>query len=553
MLDNADLFFEESTNKLSPINLEPLSNDFEMRPVQEKALPLLRKSVGAAKRHIILHLATAGGKTILAGMLFYLAFQKDPFSQMWFIVPRNTLLDQTKKEFEKWFGFDCGIVQGNRTIDLSKHVQIATVQTLHNRLTSENPNVCLMFRKCPTKICVIDEAHLKFVGYKTIVDAWNPLLIGMTATPFSPGMAPFWQDMVRPASMVSLIKDKTLADYKVMSCVPINRSKLSKMTTGEFRDSDVERETNKIIGDVYKNWADSEDMKGRPFIGFCKGISTAIALTELFQSNGVNVSCVHSKMSDEFVQNTLDAFKDGHYDGVFSVVKLIEGFDYPAVSALLLCSPLAESKDDPNIPNSCNRYVQTAGRGLRSHPGKEYTLIHDHAGNFERYGWYELIEELFSELQNCKKTKPKKLTTKERLERVQLECSKCNLFFRGFTCPKCGRKPKKPTSFIQAGDLDFVDGVMVEVKIPDRQQEGKKLNRTMSSEDKEKLYGGLKHYCREHGYNPGWAANKYRDRMGVWPNKYRDAPAIEPEAGLVSWIVSQNIAWANRRKKDEKK
>jgi len=544
---------------LSPIQLNHLPEDFELRKVQEAMLHLLRGAIRDGNQHIIAHLATAGGKTVLAGMIYYLAFQKDPTCQVWFVVNRNTLLLQAKSEFEKFFGFDCSIVQGERVPDLSKHVQIATIQTLHNRLNSKKPHVRGFFTERKAKICVFDEAHLIFKGYQTVADIWNPLIIGLTATPFTKGMGRFWEEMVRPASMASLIKDKTLSDYKVMSCVPIDREALEVVSTGEFKDEDVERETKKIIGDVYQEWKDSDDMEDRPFIGFTKNIATAVALAELFQSNGESVAYVHSKMSDELVQDTLDAFKGGMYIGVFSVVKLIEGFDYPAVSALLDCVPLAESKHDPNIPNSCNRYVQKAGRGLRAHPGKDYTLIHDHGGNFERFGAYELIEDLFPVLDDGKPKKaPKKLTAKERLKRVEMECSKCKAFFKGSHCPFCGHKPKKPTTFVQAGDLEFTNGKMVEVKKTPKLSAPAERNRKESWDDKIRFAEELKGHCiQKSNNNPslnteGYYAHKYKARYGVWPNdsrvKYWHVDSREPGTTVSSWIKSQNIAYAKRKK-----
>lgn len=359
---------------LEPIKLAPLAESFILRDSQVTMLDLCRQSIRAGNKKIINHLSTGGGKTVWAGMVFYSAFQKDPTCQCWFIVNRNTLLEQAKNAFEDFFGFDCGIVQGNRPLELHKHVQVATIQTLHNRLTSDNPSTWARFRELPVKIAVIDEAHLTFKGYQTVEESWNPLILGLTATPFSKGMGKFWDDMVRPASMLSLIKDGTLSDYRVKAGVAIDRSKLSTNSTGEYVDKEVEEECSKIIGDVYDEWAKSDDMKGRPFIGFAQNIATCIALAEKFTENGARVAFIHSKMSDELVQDTLDSFKAGHYEGVFSVVKLIEGFDYPEVSALLMCAPYAPSKYDPNIPNSCNRYVQSAGRGLRSHEDKGYCI-----------------------------------------------------------------------------------------------------------------------------------------------------------------------------------
>lgn len=538
--------------ELTPIELKPLADDFKPREVQSIAISMLKESYKKKNKRTIIHSATSSGKTILAGLIFRMVFQKNPESQCWFIAPRTTLLDQTKKEFEKHFGYDCGIVQGSSEVDLTKHVQIATIQTLANRLTSKKDHVFDAFNSLPVSMIAIDEAHLQFKGYEIVKDAWDCHMAGLTATPFSRGMGLFWQDMVRPKEMKELIQNGTIADYRVKSCISIDRSKLRKTSTGEYKDSDVEDETGRIIGDVYKEWNDSEDMKGRPFLGFSQTIATCIALSQLFNENGANTAFVHSKMSDDDVQNTLDAFKAGFYDGIFSVVKLIEGFDFPEASAMIDCAPLSPSKDDPNIPNSPQRYVQKLGRVIRKHTDKEYALVHDHANNYNQYGEIELIEDLFPTLDDGKKTEPKELTLEERKKRTVRECSKCGMVVKGQICSFCGHKTKKPTQFLEAGDLEFVKGEMVELR-------GSSLKKSKDKKPKmEKLDFAkqLKSYCNTVKFRKpsanvkGIYAHKYKSYFGVWPRGETNFERVGQKVttpGFDSWIKSQNIRYAKSK------
>ncbi len=540
----------ENGRMLNDIKLKELPSDFVLRDVQKTMLDMTREAIRKGNRHIVQHLSTAGGKTVWAGYVFYLAFQKDPGCQCWFIVNRNTLLKQTKDELEKFFGFDCGIVQGQQPIELNKHVQIATIQTLHNRLTSDNPVIWREFNNLPVKIACADECHLRFKGYETVRDAWDPLILGLTGTPFTQGMAKFWDDMVRPAKMKELIDNETLSDYRVKVCVAVKRENLSTNSTGEYVDDDVEKEVANIIGDVYQEWADSEDMKGRSFIGFSRNISTCIALAEKFTDHNVPVAYVHSKMSDETVQEILDAFKGGLYIGVFSVAKLIEGFNFPEVSALIMCNPMAPSKHDPNIPNSCNRYVQSFGRGARQHKGKDYCLIHDHTGNFMQYGDYELIEDYFPVLDDGK---PKKKTTNpaERKKHVVRECPECHMAMKGGQCKYCGVKTKKPTQFLEAGDLNFIEGEMVEVK-RSKKQKNKSQAKDMGWPEKIKFYGQLKQYCIDKKKKPGFAAHCWKSFAGTWPNdrRFKDAPCLPVGENVRHFILKKQIAFAKGKQNE---
>ena len=498
---------------------------------------------------------TVTHNTILAGMIFRKAFEKNPNCQCWFIAPRITLLAQTKKEFETIFGYDCGIVQGNSKIDLSKHVQIATIQTLANRLKSDNHVIHTAFNGLPVAILASDESHLKFAGFEVVKDAWDCHMVGLSATPFTKGLGLFWQDVVRPSKMADLIKDGTIADYRVRACVAINRNNLGRTSTGEYKDSDVEDETVKIIGDVYKEWKDSEDAKGRPFLGFTTTIATCIALSELFNENGAKTAFVHSKMNDEDVQNTLDAFKAGFYEGIFSVVKLIEGFNFPEASMMIDCAPLAPSKDDPNVPNSAARYVQKLGRVIRKHDSKEYALVHDHANNFLQYGMIEEIENLYPKLDTSEKGEVIELTPEERAEKAVKECPACGMVMKGVHCDICGHVLKKPTQFLEAGDLEFKDGRMLEIKKTSKQ---KIARPDMTMEEKIHIARELKGHCfikrqKSPSMNmSGYYAHKYKEITGTWPNdkrvKYDNVKMLKPSDGLLSWITSQNIRFAKRKK-----
>ena len=69
--------------------------------------------------------------------------------------------------------------------------------------------------------------------------------------------------------------------------------------------------------------------------------------------------------------------------------------------------------------------------------------------------------------------------------------------------------------------------------------------RHLSIEDKAAFYGELRGYAAVKGYNDGWIAHKYRERIGVWPNDPRIMTATlrAPSEATRGWIISRNIAW----------
>jgi superfamily II DNA or RNA helicase len=63
-------------------------------------------------------------------------------------------------------------------------------------------------------------------------------------------------------------------------------------------------------------------------------------------------------------------------DVVCNCALWVAGVDAPAVSCIILLAPT----------QSVTKYLQSVGRGLRTHPGKTDCVILDHAGNVLRHG-----------------------------------------------------------------------------------------------------------------------------------------------------------------------
>jgi hypothetical protein len=58
------------------------------------------------------------------------------------------------------------------------------------------------------------------------------------------------------------------------------------------------------------------------------------------------------------------------------------------------------------------------------------------------------------------------------------------------------------------------------------------------------------HLHRERGFSSGWAAHKYRERFGVWPNdaRVKHAAPRPPSLKTKNWIRSRQIAFAKGRR-----
>ena len=124
-------------------------------------------------------------------------------------------------------------------------------------------------------------------------------------------------------------------------------------------------------------------------------------------------------------------------------------------------------------------------------------------------------------------------------EREEIRCS-CGyvMLARQTVCPGCG-KERSVRALVET-----LPGEMVELT---RTQ---KKHNAEDWDHKRMWMAALKSYANQRGYKPGWAAMKYRDRYGVWPNdprvKHVEPGPITPE--VAGWIKSSLIRFAKARK-----
>jgi superfamily II DNA or RNA helicase len=176
--------------------------------------------------------------------------------------------------------------------------------------------------------------------------------------------------------------------------------------------------------------------------------------------------------------------------------------------------------------------VQIIGRGLRPAEGKEDCLILDHSDTHLRLGF---VTDIHHEvLDDARARASPKASDRIRLPK---ECPRCAFLKppRTRECPACGFKTEAIDS-IEVGDGELVEITGL-----------KKRGVAASKNEKASFYAQLMGYAQMRGYSPGWAAHKFREKFGVWPNCYKDGPVMEPTPAVLSWIKSRQIAWAKSK------
>jgi DNA repair protein RadD len=485
---------------------------FELRPVQVKALDMIKGSIKSGHKRPQLQLPTGSGKTIIAAHAVAGGLAKG--SRSAFVVPLLSLIDQTVERFiENGIPMDkIGVVQADHPLRRPQApVQICSVQTLAKR---DFPNV---------EFVVVDESHIQHQTiYEWMDEDPKRIYIGLSATPWAVGMANHWDELLIPATIKELIASGDLCKFRAFAPTKPDLSGI-KTIAGDYHEGQLsERMSEKVIvADVVSTWLDKAE--NRPTLTFAVDRAHAAKLHDEYCAAGVSSAYVDAFTKREERQAVKDLFHRGEVKVVVSVGTMIAGIDWD-IRAIQFVRPT----------KSPILLVQAIGRGLRNAPGKDYLLLLDHSNATLTMGLPSEIH--FDEMLGGKKAKGGGEPKKKPLPSPR-ECPECKQIVAATErhCP-CGYEFKYFVSKVMTrdGELEEIGGAT----------DTKKLNRDMGWTEKERFYGELKWFGEVKNFKPGWAAVQYKKRLGVWPNAYKDAEPVEPSNATKAWIRSQQIAWA---------
>jgi superfamily II DNA or RNA helicase len=268
-----------------------------------------------------------------------------------------------------------------------------------------------------------------------------------------------------------------------------------------------------LIGDIVSNWF--RLASGKKTVVFATNVAHSKHIVEQFQQCGVKAEHIDGYMTDEEKFPIAERFEKGETTIISNVAMLREGWDVPSCEVMILARPT----------RSLIAWVQMVGRILRPSEGKTVGIVIDHSGSVHRLGYP--TDDLPLEL--CDGTK-KEADKKERKEKKDKACPKCGVIKKAAICHVCGHK---------------TEAVVKEIEIKDG--EISKVERH-SKADKQKWFSQLLCYAKSKGYAQGWAANQYRAKFGVWPKSLHEGHS-QPEADVLGWITSRQIAWRATQKK----
>lgn len=483
-----------------------------LRPHQERAITMLRQSLGPKRRRRpLLQAPTGAGKTIIGAAIIDMALVKS--KRVIFTVPALSLIDQTVERFAEEGIGRIGVIQAAHPLtNPDQPVQIASVQTLLRRQIP------------PADLVLVDEAHRWFDFYARWMNdpAWTAVpFVGLSATPWTKGLGLHYDDLLVPTTIRELIEQGYLSPFKVFAP---NHPDLSRVRTlagdyheGDLADAMMDRQ---LTADIVQTWLKLGE--GRPTLGFAVDRAHAKTLQREFERVGVPCGYVDAYTGSAEREEIRQAFHAGDLKIVWNVGVLTTGVDWD-VRCIILARPTKSEM----------LFVQIIGRGLRTADGKDHCLILDHSDNHLRLGF---VTDIHHDALDQGKMRQK--SDHKDQEVLPKECPQCH-FLRPpkvSPCPNCGFKPEIRSKIVcEEGDL-------VEL-LPNT----KTKPVTYTPAQKRRIYGMFKHAANERGYDGGWAAHKFKDYTGDWPNGLRDATPVAPTPEIRSWIKAATIRWARRK------
>jgi superfamily II DNA or RNA helicase len=462
----------------------------------------------------MLQAPTGFGKTLTAAHIIQRALDRG--KRVAFTVPALSLIDQTVTAFEAE-GIECvGVMQGiHPRTDRDQPVQVCSVQTIARR---KRPEVDLV---------LVDEAHeLHKEIFRWMKDCPDVPFIGLSATPWSRGLGKYYDDLIIAATSRDLIEQTYLSPFKVFAPSEPDLTAV-RTIAGEFHEGELADACDKpaLVGDVIETWRARAG--NRPTLAYAVNRAHAEHLQQRFIEAGIAaayVDCFTIRMDRERI---FHRFRAGDVNVICNVATLATGLDLPMVSCVV----------DAHPTKSEIRFVQRIGRGLRTAEGKDNLLILDHAGNHLRLG---LVTDIHHERLDAGEPRKSGAAGKEREKDLPRLCEDCAAVMpRSATvCPECGKIREVRT------DVEHLDGELVELGL--RPTKRSQVHIIAEQED---FYGELRWIATVRGYAPGWAAHKFRERFGAWPNDWqvRLAKPREPSLKTKNWLRSRSIAYAKGR------
>lgn len=281
ILRDADADPGKPTWRAKACQMPPLLTE-GLRPAQIDAIRGIERSLAEQRfDRSLVQMATGAGKTFTAVTESYRLLKHAGFRRVLFLVDRNNLGDQTRREFQNYATPD----DGRRFTELynvdkltgagmvgSSHVVISTIQRVYAALRGEqvadadDPNLDSYTPDKPVEVgysaqmppeafdlVIVDEAHRSIYGvWRGILEYFDAHVVGLTATPVKQTFGFFRQNLVSEYTYAQSVADNVNVDfdvYRIMTQITEQGSTVDAGTIVPVRDKRTRRERYETLDD----------------------------------------------------------------------------------------------------------------------------------------------------------------------------------------------------------------------------------------------------------------------------------------------------------------
>lgn len=372
-IDNYEVYYQQNRQvnyKQKSVRLK--SYKLQPNKMQQEALKALENLRKEGKDKGLLISATGTGKTYLS------AFDVRNFApkKMLFLVHREQILKQAIESFKDVLGdrINVGLLSGN-SHEMDAEYLFSTVQTMSKE------EILHQFGPDYFDYIIIDETHKAGAeSYRRILSYFSPkFLLGMTASPERTDGYDIFQlfdhNIAYEIRLQQALEEDLLCPFHYFGIteLQVNGEVIGDNT--EFRYLMSEERVNNIIEKAEFYGSSGNRVKG---LIFCSSNQEALELSKKFNCRGYETIALSGSNSQEEREEAVARLEqeslEERLDYIFTVDIFNEGIDIPQVNQVIMLRPT----------QSAIIFVQQLGRGLRKAVDKEYVVIIDFIGNYQK-------------------------------------------------------------------------------------------------------------------------------------------------------------------------
>lgn len=357
---------------VKPVRPASVQSSKTIKPnkMQKEALKSLKNLRDNNKDKALLISATGTGKTFLS------AFDVKRFKpkRLLFVVHRRNIAKAALRSFQYLIpNVSMGIFSGN-TKETDSDFIFSTVQTIHKKEYRE------MFDRDAFDYIIIDEVHRAGAqSYQDIVDYFKPkFLLGMSATPERSDDFDIYEmfdhNIAYEIRLIQAMEYNLLCPFHYYGITDMTIDGIEIDDKSEFNILTSELRVDYIIEKINEYGYSGDRIHG---LIFCSRKDECEKLSQLFNMRGYKTIALTGDSSEEVRQKAIDSLEsndENSLDYIFTVDIFNEGIDIPKVNQVVMLRPT----------ESAIVFVQQLGRGLRKNDSKEYVVIIDFIGNYEK-------------------------------------------------------------------------------------------------------------------------------------------------------------------------